>query len=96
MQTALKTMKDNFPQGFVSYTKPVGGYTIWIQIKKKNLSGDELIKYIDSYGVAVSPGKIHFPKRPDIPCFRISIAHQDEDQIEEGIKRIGRALHDLL
>ncbi|MBN1799314.1 MAG: PLP-dependent aminotransferase family protein [Spirochaetales bacterium] len=96
MQTALKSLKDYLPQKFVSYTKPAGGYTIWVRIENKNLGGDELVNHIDSYGVAVSPGTIFFPGKPDIPCFRISIAHQDENQIEEGIKRIGRALNDLL
>ncbi len=95
MQTALKAMKENFSGNFVSYTKPAGGYTIWVQINNKDVSEDELIKHLSLYGVAVSPGKIYFLKKQNIPYFRISIAHQDEKQIERGIKRIGRALQDL-
>ena len=47
-------------------------------------------------GVAILPGKLFFPEPSGTMNFRISIAQRDENEIEEGIKRIGNALHDLL
>jgi DNA-binding transcriptional MocR family regulator len=96
MQTALKAMREYFRHECVPYTKPAGGYTVWVHVKKKNISSQRLVEHIDTHGVAVSPGSIFFPEPPDTPCFRISIAHQDVERIEQGIKKIGRALRDLL
>lgn len=47
-------------------------------------------------GIAVLPEKLFFPEPSGTIHFRISISHRDENETEEGIKRIGQALCDLL
>lgn len=43
-------------------------------------------------GVLLSPGSLYFSGRPDSLCFRLSIPNLTEALIEEGCRRLGRAL----
>lgn len=94
MQLALKTMDECFPQT-VSWTRPSGGYTIWVKLPKK-LTEIELHEFMSEYSVIVSPGTYYFPRKRSSGYFRISIAKSNEDEIEEGVTRLGKALHSLL
>ncbi len=94
MYTALRVARENIPNDIVSYTKPLGGYTIWFELKHSK-SEDEAIQHIYRHGVAVSPGSFYFPDTTKNICFRVSIAHRDEHEIEKGIKRLGEALRSL-
>lgn len=91
MQIALQTMDAHFPEG-VQWTKPDGGYTIWVKLPKpyhdENMFKDLLIKN----GVLVSPGEYYFHGKTPKKYFRISISSLTEDEIEEGILRLGQAL----
>ncbi|MBN2519139.1 MAG: PLP-dependent aminotransferase family protein [Bacteroidales bacterium] len=95
MNTALKAAREYFPSEKFKYTKPNGGYTFWVESLNKKINEDELINHIENYGVKVTPGRIFFPAGNNNSSFRISIAHLDEKQIEEGIIRIGKALKSL-
>ncbi|MFB0566008.1 MAG: PLP-dependent aminotransferase family protein [Candidatus Aminicenantaceae bacterium] len=93
MQMALKTMEECFPDT-VNWTHPSGGYTIWITIPEK-LNEEQLHKTMSHFGVIVSPGSYYFPKKLPSHYFRISIAKLNEEEIREGITRLGRALHSM-
>ncbi len=95
MNAALRAAREYFPSKQIKYTKPNGGYTFWVETLNKSINEDELINHIESYGVKVSPGKIFFPAGNNNSSFRISIAHLGEKEIEEGIKRIGKALKSI-
>ena len=93
MHTALTTMEKCFPRS-VSWTRPTGGYTIWIKMPKK-LDERQLQEYMLKQGVVVSPGSYYFPQAPLSQYIRISIASISEEDIKEGITRLGKALHGL-
>lgn len=93
MQIALKTMEECLPRT-VSWTRPSGGYTIWVKIHKK-LTEIELHEFMSEYSVIVSPGSYYFPRKRSSGYFRISIAKSNEQEIEKGIARLGKALHSL-
>jgi len=93
MQLALKTMEDCFPST-VHWTRPPGGYTIWAKIPKR-LNEAQLHEFTSKYGVIVSPGSYYFPQKKYSPYFRISIASLNEEEIQEGLARLGKALHRL-
>jgi len=95
MQTVLKAAREYISKGIASYTKPLGGYTLWFELNRTNINESEVIQQIENMGVMVSPGTMFFPDSTDKVCFRLSIAHRDEDEIIDGIKRIGKALHEL-
>jgi len=91
MEAALSCMKSYFPSS-MSWTHPVGGYTIWAKMTRR-LGEKELDALTIPYGVKVSPGEYYFPRRAPSEHFRISIAHLNKEEIQEAIKRLGKALH---
>jgi len=72
-----------------------GGYTIWVRLKGKSAGEDEIIKQFIDHKVAVLPGSSYFYGASEGMFFRISIAHLDEETIEEGIRRLGMGLNGL-
>lgn len=90
LDTALKAMAEHFPDS-VTWTKPRGGYTIWVKMPVK-LSPEKLCERMRAEGVIVSPGVYYFVDLKESEYFRISIARIDEHQILQGLKRLGKAL----
>jgi len=93
MQVALQTMDANFPPT-VRWTRPAGGYTIWVKLRKR-WADEQLYNHLAEFGVVVSPGSYYFPDRKRSEYFRLSIARRNEEEIREGIVRLGKALHAL-
>ena len=93
MIIALQTMEACFPPT-VDWTRPSGGYTIWVKLQKR-WDEEQLNTTLAEFGVIVSPGTYYFPDTKRSEYFRVSIAKRNEDEIKEGITRLGRALHDL-
>ncbi|MBN1273395.1 MAG: PLP-dependent aminotransferase family protein [Candidatus Aminicenantes bacterium] len=90
MHLALETMERYFP-ACIEWTHPAGGYTIWVKMPSA-LDEKELYTLMSRHKVVVSPGGYYFTQKIRSPYFRLSIAKTDEKEIEEGIKRAGRAL----
>lgn len=93
MQAALQSMEESFPST-VRWTRPSGGYTIWVKLRKP-WEDDRLHDHLAKFGVIVSPGSYYFPDRTRSAYFRVSIAKRNVEEIREGISRLGRALHAL-
>lgn len=94
METTLETMESCFPREVV-WTRPVGGYTLWVEIPRK-IEDEDLYEALLAFGVTVSPGSYYFPQKEASSHFRISIAGLNEDEIREGMRRLGRALFSLI
>ncbi len=92
LDLTLKTMKAAFP-GSVTWTEPPGGYTLWVRMPER-LSRAELEAFLEPYGVIVSAGQNYFLGAAASEHFRICIARTDEEEIREGVSRLGRALRD--
>ncbi len=93
METTLGMMKEFFPKN-VSWLRPSGGYTIWVKMPRK-MSAAHLDELMSEHAVIVSPGQHYFPQQNQSEYFRLSIARIGEDQIQEGLIRLGRALRKL-
>lgn len=93
MEVALETMEKYFPKS-TSWTRPQGGYTIWVKSPKK-LNASQLYDFMSQHGVIVSPGGYYFPEQSASEYFRLSISRIDEKEIREGLKRLGTALEEL-
>jgi DNA-binding transcriptional MocR family regulator len=93
MQRALRSMEECFPRT-VRWTRPTGGYTIWVKTPK-SMNETQLHEFMSKYGIIVSPGNYYFPQKKSSEYFRISIASANEEEIQEGITRLGKALHRL-
>lgn len=92
MQQALQACREFLPPSQIHYTKPDGGYLMWFTFLNTNLNEDEMIRQLLDAGVAVSSGSRFFPDKYDQVHFRLSIAHRTEEEIREGIRRIGQML----
>lgn len=93
MRVAILSIKKYIPAEKIEWEEPSGGYMIWLKILcsyKENIE-----KYISEYGVMVHNGKYFFITSQLNNYIRICISQSNEDEIEEGIKRIGNAIMDL-
>lgn len=93
LQAALEAMEECFPSS-VSWTRPAGGYTIWVRMPRK-LREDELHEVMLPHRVVISPGSYYFPRQNSSEYFRVSIAAVNETEIKEGIRRAGKALREF-
>ena len=90
METALEAMERHFPST-VTWTKPAGGYTIWIKLggrMEDAVMREEMIRF----GVSASLGRFFFSSGKRDDHLRISISALNETEIAVGIERLGRLL----
>ena len=93
MRVALRAMKQHMPKS-VTWTEPEGGYTLWGTLEKSYPSERIFKETLLKHGVMISPGHYYFNESPSRKHFRLSIASLDENEIVEGIKRLGKALRE--
>lgn len=95
MLTAVRVLNELEPKGIVSFQMPLGGYLIWLNIHTSLKPCEPWDIYFLKFNVAVSNGDKFFWKKPNDNFIRISISRLSEDEIEEGIRRIGAGLKAL-
>jgi len=95
MQVALAACREFLPPELVLFTKPEGGYLIWLTTCFHIEREAELNQKFIEAGVAVSLGSRFFAVDPEEAHFRVSIAHRKEDEIVAGIKRIGEVIQNF-
>ena len=92
MSALLQALKRHMPERGVSWTQPVGGYTLWLSVEGTTLDEGELDARLRQAGVIASRGSLFFSSAQRGVHFRISVANLGEDEIEEGCARLGRVL----
>jgi DNA-binding transcriptional MocR family regulator len=98
-------MEELFPAGKLSWTRPVGGYTLWVKVSGSSVTEEELMMQLADSGVLVSPGSAYLSPdnagmssgttanaSTDGIYFRLSIACTDEEDIRVGIQRVAEAV----
>jgi DNA-binding transcriptional MocR family regulator len=95
MLTAFKLLKEELPEK-ITYTKPDGGYTIWFTLYDCKYNEESINKIFIEHGIMISPGSLFFYNSTNSRHFRISIAALDENEITEGIKRLGKAIRTMM
>jgi DNA-binding transcriptional MocR family regulator len=86
----LEEMDRRMPEG-VTWTRPVGGYTLWVKLPRK-VGAAALRSHLAAHGVAATPGAEFFPGARPTEYLRLCIARPDEAEIRTGMKRLGEAL----
>ena len=80
----------------INLDPPQGGLFIWLQLPE-NLSSEKLLHLAWEEGVGFSPGSIFFPEKlGGENWLRLNFVAQAPDQIEEGVKRLVKAMERLL
>ena len=91
----LLAIQRYLPAG-VQCDPPQGGLFIWLQLPA-NLTSEKLLPLAWEEGVDFAPGKSFFPDQSGGENWlRLNFVAQAPDQIEEGIKRLGKAVNRLL
>ncbi len=79
----------------VDFTQPEGGLFFWARLTGaggKTRDASEFAKRAIEQGVAFVPGAPFYAADPDPASFRLSFATADVARIEEGVKRLAKAL----
>lgn len=91
MENAIKRC---FPKQ-VSYLNPEGGMFLWVTLPQE-LTATELFTKAIEQKVAFVPGDPFYVEKRGLNTLRLNFSSVDPDVIEEGIKRLGKVLHQLL
>ncbi len=79
----------------VKLDPPQGGLFAWLRLPD-DLSAEELLPLACKEGVAFMPGGLFFPHNQDGAQFlRLNFVSQPPEEIEEGIKRLGKSIRRL-
>jgi DNA-binding transcriptional MocR family regulator len=92
MSALLQGLKRHLPEQGVSWTQPLGGYTLWLSVEGTALDEAEFDTRLRQAGVVASRGSLFFSSESRGVHFRISVANLSEDEIEEGCRKLGRVL----
>ncbi|MEJ9233373.1 PLP-dependent aminotransferase family protein [Peribacillus butanolivorans] len=87
----LNCMEEFFPKN-LSYSKPEGGLFIWIELPE-GVDSKHIFTECLKNNVACVPGVPFFPNGTQKNTLRLNYSNMPEDQIIEGMKRMGDLLH---
>ena len=90
----LEALEKEMPKG-VRYTRPKGGMFVWMELPK-GLSAEALLQKALEENVAFVPGGPFFATGGGENTLRLSYATMDGKRIQEGVRRLGKALRSLL
>jgi 2-aminoadipate transaminase len=91
----IDMMAEHFPED-VKYTKPEGGMFLWVTLPER-VSSLDLFELAVKENVAFVPGNPFYTDDGSRNnTLRLNFSNSDEEQIEEGIKRLARCLERLM
>lgn len=93
-QRMLDALEREMPDG-TTWITPGGGFFVWVRLPE-GLSSNALLRIAGTHGVAFLPGSAFFADRRPEPAFRLGFSTLSLDQIDEGIRRLGRATVEAL
>ncbi|MBP2642891.1 MAG: putative transcriptional regulator, GntR family [Firmicutes bacterium] len=86
----VSAMEEYFPEG-VTFTYPQGGLFTWVELPP-HIKAVKLFELCLKSNVAFVPGDSFFPDKKVENTMRLNYSCMSEEQIREGIKRIGTAI----
>ncbi|XP_070567619.1 2-aminoadipate transaminase-like [Ptychodera flava] len=95
MQSLIDTLQRELPPE-VLFTRPKGGYHLWIVLPEK-CSSMELLKICEEkFSLAFQLGSIFSPDEQCKNCLRLSISFVEEAEIVDGARRLSKAIKSFL
>jgi 2-aminoadipate transaminase len=91
----LEAMEEHFPTE-VTWTRPQGGLFLWVRMPE-HMDAQELLDVAVEEKVAFVPGHAFYPSGDEGRCcMRLNFSYCKPETIEEGIKRLGRAMKRMM
>lgn len=90
----LAALEEYFPDN-VSWTHPQGGLFLWVTLPE-GIDTAQLLKEALEYRIAFVPGAAFHANGGGSNTMRLSFSNVNEEQIEQGIGRLGKLLHTTL
>ncbi len=87
----LESLEATFPDD-ATWTRPQGGFYVWVNVPGADMRA--LLPTAVERRVAYVPGTAFYPDGTGADRFRIAFCYPPEDQIREGVRRIGSLLAD--
>ncbi|MBN2586091.1 MAG: PLP-dependent aminotransferase family protein [Candidatus Fermentibacteraceae bacterium] len=75
----------------VSWTKPEGGLFLWLTLPE-GMSTEEIFEQAIEEKVAYVPGSAFYPNNDNFRSMRLNFSYASEEQICEGVKRLGKVV----
>ncbi|HSL17872.1 MAG TPA: PLP-dependent aminotransferase family protein [Methylomirabilota bacterium] len=91
MAALLDGLERHLPPG-TAWTRPVGGYTLWLTLARPAADEPALVRELAGAGVLVAPGRWYYAAPPPTAHLRLSIACVDATRIDDGCRRLGEVL----
>lgn len=97
----LAAIQEHFPEG-VRWIEPRGGLYVWVTLPKDIETGgdSELFQAALRHKTVYVPGEYCYATRPEGPpdrsSMRLTYAYITEEEITEGIRRLGAALREVM
>lgn len=86
---------DKYVDGKAAWTKPEGGFFIWVTLPG-DISGDEFTKFlIDKKKLITICGSAYRPDGSDVNAIRLNFSVPTEEEIEESIRILGESLDEF-
>ena len=90
----LDALAEYMPPG-VTWVEPRGGFFVWVTLPDGLAADDKLTLAADG-GVVYLPGSWFYPNQEERSSFRLSYSGLTEDEIIEGIRRLGVATSEFM
>lgn len=90
----VAALERELPAG-TRFTRPSGGLFLWLELPE-GISGRELLVRCLEHDVAFVPGGAFFPNGGHENTARLNFSNMPEPRIEEGVRRLARALREML
>jgi GntR family transcriptional regulator/MocR family aminotransferase len=86
----LSALTRHLPEG-AHWTRPQGGLCLWVTLPSSIATAQLYLTAID-HGVAFAVGSVFFPEHPASSSLRLNFAAHPAERIDEGLRRLGKAL----
>ena len=90
----VQSIKEYLPEG-VKHTAPEGGMFLWVTLPE-GVSSMDLFELAMEEKVAFVPGETFYTENPEKNTMRLNFSNSSEEEIVEGMKRLGTATRKLL
>ena len=89
-----RTIEASFPAA-TKISQPAGGFVLWLELPRR-FDSRALFDEALEQGICFAPGDVFSASRRFRNCLRLSAGHAWNDDMEQGIRRLGRLAQTLL